>query len=137
MKKIKNEINKILPKKTETVLFLFAFLFLVFITVLLVYNYAIDKNYNLLFDSDTARVIGDATIINTEHYRLSVHPLFVLFTQPIVFLIQGIVLNKNIAISILSALVSGLSTLYIYKILNKINKDNKKNNIIISLIYLF
>lgn len=137
MKKVKEEIKKVLPKKTETKLFLFAFLFLVFITVLLVYNYAIDKNYNLLFDSDTARVIGDATIINTEHYRLSVHPLFVLFTQPIVFLIQGIVLNKNIAISILSALVSGLSTLYIYKILNKINKDNKKNNIIISLIYLF
>ena len=137
MKKIKKEITKILPKKIETKLFLFAFLFLAFVTVLLAYNYAIDQNYNLLFGSDTARVIGDATTIDANHYRLSVHPLFVLFVQPIVFILKGIVLNKNIAISILSALVSALSTLYIYKILNKINNKNKKTNIIIALIYLF
>ena len=137
MKKIREGINKIIPKKIETRVLLFAFFFLVFITILLIYNYAIDKNYNLLFDSDTARVIGDATTINADHYRLSVHPLFVLFTQPIVFIIKGIVLNKNVAISILSALVSALSVLYIYKILNEVNKNNKKGNIIVSLIYLF
>lgn len=137
MKKIIEEIKSILPKKTETILFLIAFLFFVFITILLEYNFGIDKNYNLLFDSDTARVIGDATLINALHYRLCVHPLFLLFTQPLVFLLNGIVLNKIIAISIISALVSSLSILFIYKILNKINDKNKIGNIIISLIFLF
>lgn len=136
MENIKRRIIKLLPQKKETKLFLFSFLFLVFTTILLTYNYEVDHNYNLLFDSDTARVIGDATEIGAEHYRLSVHPLFVLMTQPVVFLIKGIVLNKAIAISLLSALVSALSVLYLYRILEHINKG-KKENIIISLLYLF
>ena len=136
MKKIKNEIKELIPKKTETRLFLLSFFFLLFITILVTYNHEMNKCVNLLFDSDTSRVIEDATEIIAKHYRLSVHPLFTLFTQPFVFVIKGIVLNKFIAISILSALVSALSVLYIYKILDTIKTD-PKGNIIISLIYLF
>lgn len=136
MKKILNEIKNVLPKKTETRIFLFSFFFLLFITILVTYNFKMDTNFNLLFDSDTARVIGDATEIAAEHYRINVHPLFIILVQPIVFLLKGIVLNKSLAISIVSALVSSLSVLYIYRILEIINK-NKKENIILSLIYCF
>ena len=123
-------------KKIEYYLLLGSFLFLTILGVLLSYNYEIKNNYNLLFDSDTARVIGDATEIAAEHYRADVHPMFILFTQPLVLLLSGIVQNKMLAIIILSSLVSSLSVFFLYKILDRIS-PNKKLNLLFSGIYLF
>lgn len=125
-------------KKKDIELFIFSVSFIVLIIggILLTYNYRIFENTNLLFDSDTARVIADATEITADHYRISVHPLFVLLIQPAVFLIQGIVLNKMMAIVILSSFVSALSVLYLYKILSN-NNSNNKINILLCGIYLF
>lgn len=132
MKKLK----ELWKNKPEIILFIGSFLFLVLIGLMISYNYEIKDNYNLLFDSDTARVIKDATEIGGEHYRVSVHPLFILFVQPICFLLSGITLNKMIAIILLSSFVSSLSVVFLYKILNRIQK-NQNLSLIISLIYLF
>lgn len=122
--------------KIENILLIGSFLFLTFLGICLSYNYEIKENYNLIFDSDTARVIGDATEIAAEHYRADVHPLFIILVQPVVFLLSGIVLNKMIAIILLSAFVSSLSVYFIYKTLNLIKVD-KKVNLLLSIIYLF
>ena len=123
-------------QKPELLLWVGSMLFLFIVGLLVSYNYEIKDNYNYLFDSDTARVIKDATIIKEDHYRVDVHPLFILLVQPVVHLISGVVLNKMLAIIILSSLVSSLSVVFLYKILNLI-KPNKKINLLISLIYLF
>lgn len=136
MKKILKNLKKLKTKDIEKIFFIFSMLFFVTIGVLLTYNFDFTDNFNLLFDSDTSRVIGDAIEHAASHDRLSVHPLFVIFVQPVSFLIKGIVLNKMLALVILSALVSSISVIYIFKILNLYN-DNKKINILLTLIYMF
>lgn len=123
-------------KNYEKLLFIVSFFLLTIYGIIISYNYRIEENYNLLFDSDTARVVGDATEIIANHYRINVHPLFVIIIQPLVYLLKGIVINKSLAIVILSAFTSALSILFIYKILSMINKDNKIN-LLLSGIYLF
>ena len=100
------------------------------------YNFDFTNNYNFLFESDTARVIGDASNILYDHHRLLVHPLFTLLVQPLCLLLTGFTQNSIISLIIMSSLVTSTTTLFIFKILNEIKKDDKQN-IIISLIYLF
>ena len=50
-------------KKTEKYLFLASLFFSLLIGLLLSYNFDFTNNYNFLFESDTARVIGDASNI--------------------------------------------------------------------------
>lgn len=134
--KISLKLKSLKEKDIEKLLFIFSMFFYIIIGIMLVYNFDFTSNYNLLFDSDTRRVIGDATEISRSHNRLLVHPLFVMLVQPVVFLLQGIVLNRMLALIIISALVSSISTVYIYKILNLFTK-NKKTNLILTLIYIF
>lgn len=124
-----------MKRKKEYYLFGISFVFLVVLGILLSYNYDFSKNYNLLFDSDTARVIGDAINPSADHNRLDVHPLFVLFVQPTVFLLSGLFQNKILSLVILSAFLSSISTVFIYKILNLFHK-NEKTNLLLSIIYL-
>lgn len=120
----------------EKTIFISSLIIMLILGITLTYNFDFKNNYNLLFDSDTSRVINDATEYLANHDRINVHPLFVLLVQPIVYLISGIIMNKTLSIIIISSLVSAISTLYIYKILNLINKE-EKINILLSLIYLF
>ena len=123
-------------QKPEKVLLVFAILYCLLLGILLSYNYQMNDNYNILFDSDTARVVEDATEFVGSHYRADVHPLFVLFVQPVAYFVSGIVMNKMLAIILLSSIVSGFSVYYIYKILDSI-QENRVINIGVSLIYLF
>ena len=132
LKKIKKEYQS----KPEIIIFLFLFIFLMILGILLSYNYQMKDNYNLLFDSDTARVIMDATEIAADHYRVNVHPLFVLFIQPLCFIINGIFLNKMLSIIFLSSLASSLSVLFLYKIAMK-SGNNRLISFLIALLYLF
>lgn len=129
MKKI---IKKISNK--ELLVFLISFIYLLILGISLTYNFNFENNYNLLFDSDTARVIGDMTNPLADHNRLDVHPLFVLLTQPICLLLSGIVQNKILAIIIMSALTSAISILFIYKIMKQVS-NNEKVNLLIPIIY--
>ena len=128
-------INKLKLNKPGTLLFIFSFFYLLILGITLSYNLNIGDNYDLLFSSDTKRVIIDATIANANHYRIDVHPLFLLLVQPIVILLSGITVNKMLSIIILSALTSSISIFFIYKILDLIKKDDK-TNIMISILYL-
>ena len=123
-------------QKPEFYLFIGSFFFLMILGFLLNYNYKLFENYNLLFDFDTGRIMLDATVMNASHYRLDVHPLFILIVQPIVFILQGIVVNRIIAIIALSAFVSSLTIVFIYKILKYVGLSEKMS-IILSLVYLF
>ena len=132
-----DDMKKILSKiKTEHYLFIVSMFFLTLLGIFLSYNYNLYENYNLLFDSDTGRVILDATLMNAEHYRVDIHPLFIIMIQPLVFIIKGIVVNRIMAIIILSSIVSSLTVVYLYKIF-KIEKLSEKTSILLSLIYLF
>jgi len=130
------KIKLYIKNNPEKILYIFSLLYTITIGVLLSYNYDLNDNYNLLFDSDTKRIIIDMTEILGNHYRSNVHPLFILFIQPIYLIINGIIQNKSLAIITILSFVSSFTVLLLNRILNKTNK-NKKMNLIISLIYLF
>ena len=123
-------------KKVSKLLFIVSLFFSLLIGILLSYNLDFTSNYNLLFESDTSRVIWDISEFIGPHYRASVHPLFVLFMQPIYFFIKTIVVNKMLTIIVLSSIASSLSVVFIYKILSLFT-DNIKLKIVVSLCYLF
>lgn len=133
---MRKERQRTIKINIEKFLLIGAFIFYVFLGVLLTYNFDFSFNFNLLFNSDNARVIADASELLADHYRLSVHPLFIILVQPLYFIIKGIVQNKMLALIILSSATSAVSVLYIYKILNLV-AQNKKNNLLLSLIYMF
>lgn len=128
--------NKSKDNKIEKYLFITSIVITSFLGLVLTYNYEFNNNLNLLFDSDTARVIGDASSYFYKHYRSIVHPLYVLIIQPLCLILNGLTMNRMISLVIISSLSTSTTVLFIYKIL-KIIKDNPKQNIIISLIYLF
>ena len=128
-------MNKIDNKKIEKIIFIVSMIICLFLGVVLSYNYDFTNSYNLLFDSDTGRVIRDATEIIADHSRLNVHPLYTLLIQPVVLLLSGITLNKMISLVILSSFITSFTVLFIYKILSLYTKNNNIK-LFISLSYL-
>jgi len=114
MPKLITKLKNLTSKDLEKIIFIFSMLFFVTIGTLLTYNFDFTNNYNLLFDSDTSRVIKDAIDFSANHDRLSVHPLFILFVEPTIFILRGLVHNNMLALVILSAIVSSLSVTFIF-----------------------
>ena len=128
MKKKNNNIEKYL--------FIFSLFITLLIGVSLLYNFDFKNNYNLLFDSDTKRIIGDASSYYFSHYRSIVHPLFILIVQPLCIILNGLTQDRILSLIILSSFATSTTVILIYKILSKI-KYSPKENVLISLIYLF
>lgn len=128
--KVKDDLNN---KRSKLLFFIFFIIYMI-IGVQLTYNYDFSNNNNLMFSADTSRVINDMTSIFGNHYRLSVHPLFVMITQPLYFIISGITQDKNLALVFISAFVSAMSVAIFYKIVALIS-NNKKASTLVSLCY--
>jgi len=60
---------------------------------------ALDE-WDILFELDPPRVIGDMTIFIYDHYRTAVHPLYVLIINPI-----GILVNKLVGSNVTTAVI--------------------------------
>lgn len=105
--------------KKELLIFLSFFIIYFIIGLLFTYYLEIYKYWDVIFDVDTPRVVGDLTSINSFHYRASVHPLFILFFQPIVFFLKFIFQDKAISILFLQSILAASSSLIMYKILKK------------------
>jgi hypothetical protein len=81
-------------KNKKTVTFLCIFLFFLFFCIYLQYstifvNLTVFNGDNHLFQIDARRVIGDMSILNSNHYRTIVHPIFVLLINPIGLMINS------------------------------------------------
>ena len=128
--------KKMKIEKKEKLIFNFFLIFYLVLGIQLTFNYNFINTMNLLFDADTARVINDISTILINHYRLSVHPLFVIIMQPIYFIIKGITQNKMLALVIISSIVSALSVAIVYKIIS-LYCNKEKINILLSMCYGF
>ncbi len=123
-------------KRNSIILFLTFFSFYILLGIFLSVNTYVRSNMDLLFGTDTLRVGLDMSDIYYDHYRTRVHPLFVLFTQPLVFLINGITHNLFISMNILLSFAGALCVTLIYIICKKFEHNNKFS-IIISIIFGF
>lgn len=120
--------------KKEISIFLIGFI-TYFISGIVLSSFLNTANYwNVMFDFDTPRVLGDLSIFDYNHYRISVHPLFVIMFQPIVLLINLILKDSISSIILMQSLLAGLSLMIFSISINKICK-NKKLSLIITLLF--
>lgn len=77
------------------------------------------------FGADAWRVFEDMTNLFGNHYRISVHPLFMIIIFPFVSVLKGLYVNPTLTIMILISFISTLNCYLFYKILQKLfHKDN-------------
>lgn len=69
------------------------------------------------FGSDNERVFGDLTNIVYNHYRIKVHPLFLIAAQTITFFLNEIVDDPFIAVILEEAFCGAVSVSFVYVIL--------------------
>ncbi len=112
-------------RKITRIVFFSSLMFYMVLGLFLSYNYDFSNNNNLLFEADSKRVITDMTTIFASHYRIKVHPLFILLVQPVYFLVKGIVLDKMLACIVISSVVTSLSASFLYLIMTSFSQDKK------------
>lgn len=124
-------------KKDKEVAYIIFFLFLfiyIFLGIFLTYHYDFSKNFDLLFNADTSRIIDDMSKIFGNHYRIKVHPLYVIMVQPIILFLTGITADKILSCIIFSALTSSLTVTLFYK-LSTLFIEKRKISILITLLF--
>ena len=127
-----DKLKKLVDKYRELILFIIFFFFYFSISCYINENISISFDY--LFESDTPRVVKDFSEIFDNHYRMNVHPLFVLLFQPIIFLMDGIIHNKLLSIIIFSSIIGAFQVLIMYRTLNLVNKI-KSISLLVSIIF--
>ena len=123
-------------KQKKIIKFLFIFFTIFYFILGIYFTYFYTSKMDFLFGADNKRVIGDITNIFYNHYRVKVHPLYILLLQPLTLILSGLTIDKLLAAIIISSIVSSLSVILIYKIATMFIK-NEKIKILISLMFGF
>lgn len=79
---------------------------------------------DVFYGGDTPRVLQDMTMQEGLHYRTSVHPLFVILTQPFVRIL-GRFTGVIVAAVIFEAAVGALSATLFYRLMQKLGASKK------------
>ncbi len=79
---------------------------------------------DVFYGGDTPRVLQDMTMQEGLHYRTSVHPLFVILTQPFVRIL-GRVTGVIMAAVIFEAAIGALSATLFYRLMQKLGASKK------------
>lgn len=113
--------------KYKKELLIFISFFIVYFILGLIFTYYLEiyKYWDVMFDVDTPRVVGDLSSFTSYHYRASVHPLFIFIFQPIVLFLKLIFKDKAISILLLQSTLAASSSLIMYTILKKMGIKEK------------
>ena len=79
---------------------------------------------DVFYGGDTPRVLQDMTMQEGLHYRTSVHPLFVILTQPFIRIL-GRVTGVIVAAVIFEAAIGALSATLFYRLMQKLGASKK------------
>ncbi len=90
---------------------------------------------DVFYGGDTPRVLQDMTLQDGLHYRTSVHPLFVILTQPFVRVL-GKLTGVVVAAVIFEAAIGALSVTLFYQLMQKL-KASKKTSLLATIILTF
>ncbi len=122
----------IIIKNRKAFFLLLLFMFYVFLGLCI--SYPVFYENNIFFGADNARVYLDLTSIEFNHRRIKVHPLFLLLTQPITFVLNGLINNHAMSVIILEAFCGTMSISAFYSILQD-KKVSISIRILFTLIY--
>lgn len=110
----KNFIVKICRHKNFILFIIFLTLYL-FCGMRLTYSHVFTDN--IYFGADNYRVYQDLSVINCWHYRLRLHPLFLILCQGPALIITGITNYSPLTVIILEAFAGSMSVVFLNKIL--------------------
>lgn len=110
--------------------------FTIYVLLGLCISYSAKFNDNVFFDADNYRAFLDLTEIQYHHYRVKVHPLFLIFTESVVLIINGFINNNALSVIILESFAGACSVVFLYNILEELG-INKKLKRITALLYGF
>lgn len=118
--------------KSKNIIVLILILFALYFTMGFIFTYYLDTTnaMSLYFGADTNRVIIDLTIRSASHYRTTVHPLFVILFQPLIYLMSKIFQNKIICIILVQSIFSALSVTMTNILLKKITSNKIVSNLL-------
>lgn len=121
-----------MEKESRKNINLFLIIFLVYFIFGIIISYYLNTaNYwNVAFDMDCPRVLGDLAIKDYNHYRTTVHPLLIIIFQPLIFLLNFVMSDSIISIIFLQSILATISSFLIYKIVKKISNNSLKSSII-------
>lgn len=118
MKKIMNSVNE----NYLLSLILIGFFCLYLLTGLhFTYKYDTVNPDNLFFEADIHRVFHDLTTYDFDHYRSSVHPLFMLLFFPIVRMMKILFIDPIVSVLIIQAILGTINIYLVKYILEKMN----------------
>jgi len=120
--------------KKEIIIFISAFTLYFLLGLIFTYYLNTFNYWGVVFDLDTPRIYGDLSLIEYNHYRAQVHPLFIILFQPIVLFIKFIIKDAPLAIIILQSILGAMSLVMLHTILRKIG-IKKKLNIVLTVIF--
>ena len=109
--------------KTEIVLFLSFFVITFSLGIYFNHYLNLGKYWNVLFDLDTPRVLADITVREYNHSRILVHPLLIIFIKPIYKMLDIVVHDPLITMTLIQCLMSSISLVVFYKMLKCITKN--------------
>lgn len=139
MKDLKMKIKDFLTNhgdKIKEFLKIFSFVFALNLFLLSFVNLITNgTETDVFYGGDTPRVLQDMTLQDGLHYRTSVHPLFVILTQPFVRII-GKITGVVVAAVIFEALIGALSATLFYRFMQKL-KVSKKTSLLATIILTF
>jgi hypothetical protein len=130
-----NRLFKKFGKKTTKTAILIACIGIVFsIVIMLLFRVTIVMD--LFFDADQYRVLQDFIFVSASHYRLTVHPFYVLFWQSLYHLFCPLVIKSSLSIRIMICTFSGLNSGVFSLFISRITKS-RLLNIIVCAIMIF
>lgn len=120
-------------KKFKAIFYLGVFLLFLGLATLFVYGFNTYKIYGI-FSSDCPRVFYDFTDVNANHYRTSIHPLYVILTIPITKLISLFFVNNVLAVIVFLTAISTLNVYLFEKFLDRLSPS--RTNSLIKILFL-
>lgn len=120
--------------KKEIIILISAFTIYFLLGLIFTYYLKTFNYWGVVFDLDTPRIYGDLSLIEYNHYRAQVHPLFIIIFQPVVLFIKFIIKDAPLAIILLQSLLGAISLVMLHLILKKIGIKNKLN-IVLTVIF--
>lgn len=89
---------------------------------------------NIFFNADNGRAFGDLTSVFYDHYRIKVHPLFLLIAETVTLFVNGLINNPAMSVICVESFCGAISVSIFYSILLH-KKVDRYYAIIFSAIY--
>lgn len=127
---------KLFCNSKNKLFYIFILFFSIFFLLGMYFVTNITFEENMLLGADNHRALGDFTKFNYYHYRVSVHPIYVLLIQPLTSILTGFTQNPNVSLLLLESLLGALNIVLLSNIM-EMTSISPSINTLLTILYGF